>query len=55
MMPMFKPHTATSFRDSPILDAVDDEVAKARGLIGEMEQLLHKLNVQPSSRSFALS
>lgn len=44
---MFEPHSPTSFKDSEslILDAVDDEVVKARGLIGEMEQLLHQLNV----------
>ena len=45
---MFEPHIPTSLKDSLaiVVDAVDDEaIAKARGLIGEMEQLLHQLNV----------
>jgi len=46
---MDAPPTPTSFKDpkSPVLDAaflVDDEVAKTRGLFGDLKQPLHKLN-----------
>ena len=50
---MYEPHRPTSFKgpQSPILDAacsVDNGVANTQGLIGQMEQLLHELNVHPS-------
>lgn len=54
------PPTPTSSKDPklPVLDpavSLNDEVAKTRGLFGELKQPLHKLNVRTSLTRLYLS